>query len=160
MGLTKPPKIEGDAFKSAKWDELTEGRSFEQSDAPALALLCQWYAVVERCMEDMDNGDELPQVAYGNDMGDIKALPQHATMKQASAEIRALNKQLGIPCRPGELGQIEHRLQGERMEGFVGASRSRGERNRGPGEGGVGDRPRHLRPLVGGEEPGRAEGRA
>lgn len=96
MGLTKPPKIEGDAFKSAKWDELTEGRSFEQSDAPALALLCQWYAVVERCMEDMDNGDELPQVAYGNDTGDIKALPQLATMKQASAEIRALNKQLGI----------------------------------------------------------------
>ena len=36
------------------------------------------------------------QVAYQNDMGDIRALPQLSTMKQASAEIRALNKQLGI----------------------------------------------------------------
>ncbi len=94
--LVKPPQVENDAFKSAKWDELTCGRSFAQSDAPALALLCQWYAVVERCMEDMDFGEDLPRIAYSNDMGDIKALPQLSTMKQASAEIRALNKQLGI----------------------------------------------------------------
>ena len=47
-------------------------------------------------MGDLDFGGELPQVAYQNDMGDLKAMPQLATMKQASAEIRALNKQLGI----------------------------------------------------------------
>ncbi len=96
MPLDKPPSIEGDSFKSAKWDEITEGRGFSPSDAPALALLCQWYAVVERCMSDLDFGDGLPQVAYSNDMGDVKAMPQLSTMKQASAEIRALNKQLGI----------------------------------------------------------------
>ena len=37
--LTKPPNVENDAFKSAKWDELTAGRAFTQSDAPALARL-------------------------------------------------------------------------------------------------------------------------
>lgn len=31
-----------------------------------------------------------------NDKGDINAMPQIGTLKQASAEIRALNKQLGI----------------------------------------------------------------
>lgn len=94
--LAKPPSIARDAFKSAKWDEVTAGRDFSPSDAPALALLCQWYAVVERCMDDLDMGGELPQVAYSNELGDVKALPQLSTMKQASAEIRALNKQLGI----------------------------------------------------------------
>ena len=93
MSVPKPKTIADDAFKSAKWDELTRGRVFSQSDIPALTLLCQWYAVVERCMGDLDFGGELPQVAYQNDMGDLKAMPQLSTMKQASAEIRALNKQ-------------------------------------------------------------------
>lgn len=96
MPVMKPKAIAADPFKSAKWDELTEGRAFAASDAPQLSLLCHWYAVIERCMEDIDVGGGLPQVAYQNDVGDIKALPQLATMKQASAEIRALNKQLGI----------------------------------------------------------------
>ena len=96
MNIIKPDAIAVDPFKSSKWDELTEGRAFAQSDIPPLTLLCQWYAVVERCMADLDFGGNLPQVAYQNDIGDLKAMPQLATMKQASAEIRALNKQLGI----------------------------------------------------------------
>lgn len=92
--LAKPPTVANDPFKSAKWDELTSGRSFSESDAPALALLCQWYAVAQRCIEDMDEIGG--QVAYENKLGDLKALPQISTMKQASAEIRQLNKQLGI----------------------------------------------------------------
>lgn len=93
--LEKPANIAQSAFKSAKWDEITGGREFEQADVPQLALLCQWYEVVDQCMDDisMDGG---VQVAYQNDIGDLKALPQLSTMKQASAEIRALNKQLGI----------------------------------------------------------------
>lgn len=94
MGATKPPSVANDPFKSAKWDELTAGRSFSESDAPALALLCQWYAVAQRCIDDMDEIGG--QVAYENKLGDLKALPQISTMKQASAEIRQLNKQLGI----------------------------------------------------------------
>ena len=95
MALTKPATVADSPFKSAKWDEITEGREFNPADAPVLALLCSWYEVVDKCMSDIDVGGEV-QVAYSNDLGDIKALPQLSTMKQASAEIRALNKQLGI----------------------------------------------------------------
>ena len=34
MALTKPPGIESDASKSAKWDEITAGRDFESSARP------------------------------------------------------------------------------------------------------------------------------
>lgn len=96
MTLEKPASIAESPFKSAKWDEITAGRDFGKSDVPTIELLCQWYEIAAQCMEDMTRGDGGVQVAYSNDMGDIKALPQIATMKQASAEIRALNKQLGI----------------------------------------------------------------
>lgn len=95
MAVEKPASVAESPFKSTKWDEITAGREFRPCDAPVLAMLCQWYAVVDRCMEDMDDGGEI-NVAYMNDMGDLKALPQVGMMKQASAEIRALNKQLGI----------------------------------------------------------------
>ena len=94
MPIRKPNAIANDPFKSAKWDEITEGRTFTTSHIPTLTLLIQWYAVVERCIEDMDEANG--KVAYQNDMGDLKPLPQISTMKQASAEIRQLNKQLGI----------------------------------------------------------------
>ena len=93
--LKKPASVAANSFKSAKWDELIEGRSFTAADVPILELLCQWYAIVDRCMDDMSINGEV-QVAYQNDMNDIKALPQAGLLKQASAEIRALNKQLGI----------------------------------------------------------------
>lgn len=95
MELKKPKSIQQSEFRSAKWDEITNGRNFQESDIPTLTLLCQWHEVVEQCMNDIDVGDGI-QVAYENNIGDIKALPQLSTMKQASAEIRAINKQLGI----------------------------------------------------------------
>lgn len=101
--LAKPANIENDAFRSAKWDELTSGRDFSQSDAPTLALLVSWYQVIEQCMDDIGANGGVA-VAYQNDVGDIKALPQLSTMKQASAEIRAINKQLGI-CDAHDGGQ-------------------------------------------------------
>ena len=94
MPLAKPPGVESDAFKSAKWDELTQGRAFTQSDAPALSLLCQWYKIAETAQDELDSFGG--QTAYNNDMGDLKAFPQIGTLKTASAEIRQLNKQLGI----------------------------------------------------------------
>lgn len=53
MSITKPPGIESDAFKSAKWDELTQGREFAQSDAPALSLLCQWYKMADTAQDEL-----------------------------------------------------------------------------------------------------------
>lgn len=94
MALKKPPTVESDPFKSAKWDELTSGRVFSQSDAPTLALLCQWHKIAEQAMDELDGfGGE---TAYSNDMNGLKAFPQIGTLKTASAEIRQLNKQLGI----------------------------------------------------------------
>lgn len=93
--MDRPEQIKLDPFKSAKWDELTSGRSFKKSDIPTLVLLCEWYAVIDKCIDDITYSGEV-QVAYENKMGDIKALPQLEIMKKASAEIRAINKQLGI----------------------------------------------------------------
>lgn len=91
--LLKPDAVASDAYKSGKWDEITSGRKFTNSDIPTLLLLIQWHSVAQQCIEDID---ELGQVAYQNKLGDLRALPQITTLKQASAEIRQLNKQLGI----------------------------------------------------------------
>ena len=104
--LKKPKQIEQNEYKSSKWDELVAGRNFSERDIPTLCLLCGWYAVMERCLSDLDFGDELPQVAYQNDLGDLKAMPQLSVTKQASAEIRmvkiAYREQKGrtkTPCK-------------------------------------------------------------
>ena len=94
MPLKKPPSIEADEFKSAKWDEITKGRDFGEPDIPTLTLLVEWHSIAQQCIDDRQYTGG--QVAYTNDMGDLRQLPQIATMKTASAEIRALNKQLGI----------------------------------------------------------------
>lgn len=99
--LRKPPSVSSNFFKSKKWDEITSARTFSKSDIPNLEMLCQWYAVVQKCIDDMTVGDDI-QVAYTNDYEDLKAMPQIGMMKQASAEIRALNKQLGINDQPDE----------------------------------------------------------
>lgn len=95
MTLRKPPSVEGNPVKSRIWDDITSKNDLRDSDIPTIELLCHWHAVAARCMEDMDVGGDV-QVAYSNKMDDIKALPQIATLKQASAEIRAISKQLGL----------------------------------------------------------------
>jgi phage terminase small subunit len=97
MAVEKPASVAESPFKSAKWDEITAGREFRPCDAPVLAMLCQWYAVMEQCVEDMDAMGG--QLVYENRMEDMKPLPQLDIMKKASAEIRALSKQL---CIDGE----------------------------------------------------------
>ena len=87
MPLEKPASVENDAFKSAKWDEITHARNFTSADAPVIALLCQWYKVIEQAQDELDGFGE--QTAYTNALGDLKAFPQIATLKTASAEIRA-----------------------------------------------------------------------
>ena len=93
MPITKPPGIESDAFKSAKWDELTQGRAFSQSDVPALSLLCQWYKIAETAQEELDNFGG--QTAYSNDMGfwssaDLTGNQTAATVCTSSARFGAV----------------------------------------------------------------------
>lgn len=123
--LRKPASVAADPWRSAKWDELTRGRSFSQADAPALTLLVQWYQVVEQCMDDITANGGV-QVVYANDLGDIKALPQLSTMKQASAEIRQLNRQLHIDdeahdrAAPGK-GSVLTLVRGDRARKAAGS---------------------------------------
>lgn len=95
MPLEKPRTVADSPYRSAKWDELTEGRTFNQADAPLLALLCQWYEINDTALSEIDAGGEI-QTAYVNDRGDMMQLPQLSTMAKASSEIRALSKQLGL----------------------------------------------------------------
>lgn len=106
--MEKPQTILKSQFMSDKWDEITAGRNYQQRDIPTLELLCEWYAVIERCKQDLTTKDELPRVCFVNDYGDHKAMPQLAVMKHASAEIRALNKQLGIN---DEVAQVTPKAQ-------------------------------------------------
>lgn len=94
-GLPKPRSVSEDPFKSQKWDEITAGREFNKADSPVLEMLVTWYQVADQCNRELTvNG--YVQTTYENKMGDIKPMPQLSTLKQASAEIRQLNKQLGI----------------------------------------------------------------
>ena len=53
MPLAKPPGIESDPFKSAKWNELTQGRELARSSAPQLSMLHQWYKITETAKEEL-----------------------------------------------------------------------------------------------------------
>ena len=94
MALRKPPEVAADAYKSAKWAELVRGRAFGPADAPALALLCQWHKVAAQATEELEGFGG--QTAYTTESGELRAFPQVATLKAASAEIRALRRQLGL----------------------------------------------------------------
>ena len=97
--LRKPKSIAASEQKRRLWNEITRGREFSPEDVPSLVLLVQWHAIVERCVSDMADGEGVC-VSFENKVGDIKAIPQIDTLKKASAEIRALNKQLGINDQP------------------------------------------------------------
>ena len=85
---SKPPDVESDEFKSAKWDEPTRGCEFAQSDAPALALLCQWYKIAATAKDELDSFGG--QTAYANEMGFSDDQIQRLRSDRAKATSRAL----------------------------------------------------------------------
>ena len=107
MALTKPASVENDAFKSAKWDEITAGREFRPCDASLLEQLCLWYKIAYQAENELEEFNN--QTAYPTENGEIKAFPQIATLKTASGEIRQINKQLGI-CDSVEEVKTEQKL--------------------------------------------------
>lgn len=98
--LEKPEAVASDPVKSAKWDEVTACRAFAPADVPALSLLCQWHKVAQQASEELESFGV--GTAYQTEAGDLKPFPQIATLKAASAEIRALNKQLGLTGDAGK----------------------------------------------------------
>ncbi len=77
MSIEKPGSVACDAFKSAKWDELTAGRSLPRPAAPTLQLLVQWHTVVMQCIQDLDDAvaDNVTNeiLDYLDDLGRVAA---------------------------------------------------------------------------------------
>ncbi len=103
--IKKPEKIANDEFLSHKWDEVTAGRNFKEADIPFLQILCMWYQIADKAMDDMSTDDGI-MVAYSNQVDDIKELPQISTLKKATDAIRQLNKQLQISDEPAQVVQM------------------------------------------------------
>ncbi len=106
-----PPEVADNEFMAETWRRLTAAHTFTETDAPNLALLCFWHAAAKSAEDAMTKGKGvkvLDRVGYKQ----IKAKngrfeylekphPAVTVLKQATAEIRALNDTLGISKRAG-----------------------------------------------------------
>lgn len=109
--LEMPQDVASDARMAETWRMLTAARDFTETDAPNLALLCFWHAVAKSAEDAMTRGKSvkvLDPVGYKpmkakNGRRAIMERPHPAVtvLKQATAEIRALNDTLGISKKPG-----------------------------------------------------------
>lgn len=95
-----PEIIAADPFKRQLWEALTKDCQVQPEAVGVLSTLIYWRAIQEQCMRDISGDDGQTHVAYVNDQGDVRAMPQLATLKQASTEIRALEKRLYDPENP------------------------------------------------------------
>ncbi len=104
-----PPEVADNEFMAETWRRLTAAHAFTEADAPNLALLCFWHAVAKSAEDAMTKGTGvkvLDRVGYkpikaknGRFAYLEKPHPAVTVLKQATAEIRALNDTLGISKR-------------------------------------------------------------
>ena len=92
----KPSHVESSKRRSAIWDALCSCYEFRDCDAYALAMLCEWYVVAERCHELLDAGDDSVRVVVTDADGNQALHKALAALQMSQASIAALNKQLGI----------------------------------------------------------------
>lgn len=98
--MVEPPTIiQNDPDKLRRWNEITADVTVTADAVPLLSTLVYWYSIQEQCLKDI-NADDGIHVAYMNDQGDVKAMPQIDVLKKASAEIRALEKILNLERKP------------------------------------------------------------
>lgn len=126
MALEKPPAVAADEFKSAKWDELIEGRDFTAKDSAALAMLCQWYKLAALSMDELDSfGD---QTAYQNKQGDLKTFPQVNSLASCCLRIDQLERRLGLNEVPKKAADEEKQKEDKPTTLYV--IRTRAEKRR------------------------------
>lgn len=104
--LEMPENIAKDEYQAAIWRSVTASGRFSDEDAPNIALLCFWHSVAKAAEDAMSKGKSvkvLDQVGYKqmkarNGRMAILERPHPAVtvLKQATAEIRALNDTLGL----------------------------------------------------------------
>ena len=109
--LEMPENIAKDEYQAAIWRSVTASGRFSDEDAPNIALLCFWHSVAKAAEDAMSKGKSvkvLDQVGYKqmkarNGRMAILERPHPAVtvLKQATAEIRALNDTLGLSRKIG-----------------------------------------------------------
>lgn len=99
-----PDGISTDAERDT-WDSLFGSVSLSPAQVPEAVMLVRWHLIAQRCVEDLTANGEL-QVAYSPDGMTLSQLPQLATLKAASAEIRAISKRLNLhDSKPKDTGK-------------------------------------------------------
>jgi phage terminase small subunit len=91
--MRKPRSVASDERLSEIWDGLVSAGAYDDSQGPALAMLCTWLAIAEKAVDELVA--EGMSTSLVTDQGEERERPQMSTLKKASAEIRALQKQLG-----------------------------------------------------------------
>lgn len=110
MAVRKPAKIANDPTRAALWNQLTKGANLTRKDAPALSLLCLWYAIAAEAEAAITSDDGRLEVLdpialkpFKDEDGEAipmyRKAPALAVLKEASVEIRALTEQLGISSK-------------------------------------------------------------
>lgn len=107
----KPRSISEDPFKSAKWDELTAGRVFLQSDIPALEILCQWHAIANQCITGKTGSTLNAAAVWDYEKRRIRAISPSRTSTGRTCRPRTIcspmtdmtreswtSRQAGCPC--------------------------------------------------------------
>ena len=99
-----PAGISTDAERET-WDSIFGNVTLSPAQVPEAVMLVRWQLIADKCIEDLTaNGDV--QVAYSPDGMALAALPQLATLKNASAEIRAISKRLNLnETKPKDTGK-------------------------------------------------------
>lgn len=117
--LEMPQEVAKDAYMAETWRRLTAAHAFTETDAPNLALLCFWHAVAKSAEDSMSKGKSikvLDRVGYkpikaknGRYEYLEKPHPAVTVLKQATAEIRALNDTLGISKKASAPQPVERK---------------------------------------------------
>lgn len=99
-GVAMPPEVEADPMQREIWSWICPPvNTFGEQDVPILRELVMWHAVFRQCEAT---------VALGDGRIDVYDRQAISTMKQASAEIRALSDMLGLsPLARSRIGLMD-----------------------------------------------------
>ena len=82
------------------WKSICADYELRECDVPELRMLCEWYAVAERCMEVLGGTEGPMQVLSVDSDGNQQVSKAIAALQMAQASTAAISKRLGIEPRP------------------------------------------------------------
>ena len=78
------------------WNDITSTYEFRPCDTEPLVMLCHWYAVAERLMEQMTRKDNVKAPIMQDKDGNPMPNPANSELARARREIESLSALLGI----------------------------------------------------------------